>query len=110
MLKRAYSILKRRYLNSLGYQVPEKYQSTFVCWGGAAEVQYIYGRFLKELPFGSRILIVGVMGGRDYFYFKNLGYKVTALDLGLQPEIENIVIANVEEPLPFPPDHTWRSS
>ena len=82
MLKRAYSILKRRYLNSLGYQVPEKYQSTFVCWGGAAEVQYIYGRFLKELPFGSRILIVGVMGGRDYFYFKNLGYKVTALDLG----------------------------
>jgi SAM-dependent methyltransferase len=105
MLKRAYSILKRRYLNSLGYQVPEKYQSTFVCWGGAAEVQYIYGRFLKELPFGSRILIVGVMGGRDYFYFKNLGYKVTALDLGLQPEIENIVIANVEEPLPFPPDY-----
>ena len=40
--RQAYSILKRRYLNSLGYQVPEKYQSTFVCWGGAAEVQYIY--------------------------------------------------------------------
>jgi SAM-dependent methyltransferase len=45
------------------------------------------------------------MGGRDYFLFKNLGYDVTALDLGPQPGISPIVIANVEEPLPFEDGH-----
>jgi SAM-dependent methyltransferase len=42
------------------------------------------------------------MGGRDYFYFKNLGCDTYALDLGPQPEIERIVYANVEEHVPFP--------
>lgn len=45
------------------------------------------------------------MGGRDYFLFKNLGYDVTALDLGPQPGISPMVIANVEEPLPFEDGH-----
>lgn len=42
------------------------------------------------------------MGGRDYFLFKNLGYEVVAVDLGPQPDIEPVVIWNVEDELPFP--------
>jgi len=101
----AYKLLKEDYLRSMGYTVPERYRSSFVCWGGAAEVQHIYKRLLGNMAPGGRILIVGVMGGRDYFLFKNLGYEVTALDLGPQPDMEPIVIANVENALPFPEKH-----
>jgi SAM-dependent methyltransferase len=89
----------------MGYSVPERYTSSFVCWGGAAEVQYIYKTLLGDLAPGGRVLIVGVMGGRDYFLFKNLGCEVTALDLGPQPDIDPIVFANVENDLPFPDKH-----
>ena len=46
--------------------------------------------------------MVGVMGGRDYFLLKNLGYEVTAVDIGNQPEISPITLCNIEEKLPFP--------
>lgn len=69
--------------------------------GGGAEVQYIYQRLLEKLPTSSNILIVGVMGGRDYFFFKSLGHKVHAVDIGAQPFIEPITICNVEDSLPF---------
>ena len=101
-IKKLYKDIKQSYLDTLGYQVPERYLSTFVCWGGASEVQFIYKRFLHDIPPQGKILIIGVMGGRDYFLFKNLGYDVVALDLGKQPDIEPIVFANVEDELPFP--------
>lgn len=102
MLKQLFGRLKQSYMDSIGYSVPERYQSPFVVWGGGLEVQHIYKSFLKSCPSGSRILIIGVMGGRDYFLFKNLGYEVTAMDLGPQPDIDNIIFANIEEELPFP--------
>ncbi len=100
-LRRVYSRVKAAYLYDSGYAVPALYQSAFVHLGGSAEVQHIYRSWATKIPAGSRVLIVGAMGGRDYFLFKNLGYDVTALDLGPQPGISPIVIANVEEPLPF---------
>ncbi len=65
-------------------------------------MQYIYKRFLRNVPAPARVLVIGVKGGRDYFLFRNLGHDVVALDLGPQPCIEPIVYCNVEEPLPFP--------
>ncbi len=101
-LRQRYAKLKTIFLSEKRYVVPLLYQSSFVHWGGGVEVQFIYEEFTKELPSAARILIVGVMGGRDYFLFKNLGYDVVAIDLGPQPDIEQINICNVEEPLPFP--------
>lgn len=96
-----YERSKAAYMHEAGYVVPARYRSAFVHLGGSAEVQYIYRSLVSSMGPGSRILIVGVMGGRDYFLFKNLGYQVTALDLGPQPDIAPILIGNVEEFVPF---------
>jgi SAM-dependent methyltransferase len=101
-MRKYYTKIKQEFLDFKGYKVPEKYQSSFVCWGGGTEAQYIYKQFLKDIPLDGKILIIGVMGGRDYFFFKNHGYDVVAVDLGEQPDIDSIVIANVEDKLPFP--------
>ena len=100
-LNRLYRKIKEAYLHEIGFVVPEQYRSSFVHWGGGAEVQYIYMKFTKDIHSGARILIVGVMGGRDYFLFKNLGYKVDALDIGPQPDIDPITFANIEDEIPF---------
>jgi len=101
-MKQKYQEIKENYLALQGWKVPSIYQSSFVHWGGGVDVQYIYRQFLKDLPKNSKVLIVGVMGGRDYFLFKNCGYEVTAVDIGNQPEITPITLCNIEEPLPFP--------
>lgn len=100
-LRQTYARLKAHYLSEIGFVVPERYASSFVSLGGAAEVQFIYGRFSRNLPKAARILLVGAKGGRDYFFLKNLGFDVVAVDIGLQPDIQDIVVCNVEEPLPF---------
>lgn len=101
-----YAELKGHYLDSMGFDVPERYRSAFVHWGGGADAQYIYTRLLDGFGPGTKALVVGVMDGRDYFLLKNLGFDVTALDLGPQPEIPEVVYANIEDPLPFP-DQTF---
>ena len=104
-LRRIYARLKASYLDTLGYRVPEAYRSSFVHWGGSAEIQYVYRRMTEDLPAGGRVLVVGVQGGRDYFLFSNLGFEVRALDIAPQPDVEGLVLANVEEDLPFPDEH-----
>lgn len=99
-----YARLKAAHLTEVGYVVPEIYRSSFVNLGGSAEVQFIYRQFLMDLPKSAKILVVGVMGGRDYFLLKNLGYEVVAVDLGPQPEIDPIIYCNIEERLPFKDD------
>jgi SAM-dependent methyltransferase len=100
-LQPVYTKLKRHYLDSMGFDVPERYRSYFVHWGGGAEAQYIYARLLERLGPGAKVLVVGVMGGHHYYLLRNLGFDVTALDIGPQPDVPDIVYANVEEPLPF---------
>jgi len=104
-LRGFYDSAKAAYMLESGFDVPPRYRSAFVHLGGSSEVQYLYRHFVASVSPGSRILIVGVMGGRDYFLFKNLGFEVTAVDLGPQPDIAPIVLANVEQPLPFDNGH-----
>ena len=99
-----YETIKAAYLRERGYDVPSIYRSAFVHWGGGADIQFIFRRFLSSVPSGGRVLIVGVRGGRDYFLCRNLGYQVVALDLGPQPDIAPILLCNVEEGLPFHAD------
>jgi SAM-dependent methyltransferase len=96
-----YEEIKTAYLNECGYKVPLCYRSAFVHWGGGADTQFIFRQFLGELLPKATILIIGVMGGRDYFLCKNLGYRVLAADLGPQRDIEPILPCNVECGLPF---------
>ena len=74
-----YGELKRHYLDSLGFDVPERYRSNFVHWGGGADAQYIHARFVADMPSGSRALIVGVMNGRDYFSAPKHGVRCHCL-------------------------------
>jgi SAM-dependent methyltransferase len=99
--KLQYAAIKGAYLSECGYDVPVIYRSAFVHWGGSAEVQFIFRKFLDAVPRAGAVLIIGVMGGRDYFLCKNMGFNVTALDLGPQPAIAPIVSCNAEDGLPF---------
>jgi SAM-dependent methyltransferase len=99
-LQNLYSQLKARFMEERGYEVPPRYQSSFVHWGGGCEVQEIYRRFLSKMPVPSKILLIGAMGGRDYYLLKNLGHEVHVQDIGSQPEIESIWIINIEKGIP----------
>jgi SAM-dependent methyltransferase len=103
-LKSHYNTVKAAYLAERGYEVPSGYRSAFVHWGGGADIQFIFARFLQSVPAGGQLLIIGVMGGRDYFLCRNLGYRVVALDLGPQADIHPILLCNVEHGLPFRSD------
>ena len=65
--------------------VTEKYYATI----SAFPMSYSVGRSIinfcrqaKINPDGSRILIVGAHGGRDFNWLTGFGYKVDILDLG----------------------------
>jgi len=103
-LQDIYRKLKESYLAEIGFVVPLRYQSSFVHFGGGVDAQYIYKELLKDLEIFSKILIIGVMGGRDYYLLKNLGFDVVAVDIGMQLDIDNILYCNVEEGLPFDDD------
>ena len=100
-LQKRYAAMKQSYLSDRGFDVPARYQSAFVHWGGGVEAQYIVEKLIGGVTAGGRILVVGVEGGRDYYLLRNLGFDVVAFDLGTQPDIAPIEIGNVEDELPF---------
>lgn len=99
-LKKLYGKMKRSYLGELSSRVPPEYWSTFVCVGAASDMQYSLEQIIG--PEKKRILIVGLFGGRDYFYLKTRGHEVHGLDLYQKEYFENVKIGNMEEKLPFP--------
>src|SRR3954464_10492546 len=70
-LRQQYARLKAAYIKEAGLVCPPEYRSQFVSWGGAVEVQYIYGKFAEAIPQGGTVLVIGAMGGRDYWYLRN---------------------------------------
>lgn len=99
-LKKVYKEMKKEYLGVLSQNIPEQYWSTFVCVGAASDMQYSLGKIIG--PEKKRILIVGLFGGRDYFYLKSKGHEVHGLDLFQNSDFENVKIGNMEEKFPFP--------
>ena len=100
-IKQLYKSVKLNYLNSIEFDVPSIYHSSFVHYGGGCEVQYIYKNFLNRRCGKQKILIVGVMGGRDYYFLKNLGHDIVARDIGPQSDINPIDYYNIEDELPY---------
>jgi len=100
-LSELYRELTREYVRGLGCEVPERYQSSFVAWGGSADVQHIYSRWAGHLSHSAKVLVVGVVGGRDFFLMRSLGFDVIGVDVAEHPEIDPVVTANIEDELPF---------
>lgn len=73
------------------------------------DLTHLYTDFLRKIPKGGQVLDLGCGSGRDSLYFKNLGYKVTAIDgckelcdlaskyLGFEVINENFENLNLEE-------------
>ncbi|HLK38541.1 MAG TPA: methyltransferase domain-containing protein [Polyangiaceae bacterium] len=96
-----YERLKESYLGERAKAVPPEYRSAFVSYGGASEVHYILDRAIPASA--RRVLVVGVFGGRDYFFLKARGtHELHALDLDAVPGFDGLRVANVEDPLPYP--------
>ncbi len=49
----------------------------------------------------QRVLLIGDGGGRDYFFLRQTGKEVVAVDVALQPNIPNLLLADPCEGLPF---------
>ncbi|MFH1162124.1 MAG: class I SAM-dependent methyltransferase [Candidatus Jorgensenbacteria bacterium] len=87
--------MQKDYLGDKAALVPEKYWSQFVCVGSASDWHYF---FRKIIPKDKRkVLIVGVHGGRDFFYFKTEGYDVRGQDLFPESDFGEIIVGNIED-------------
>lgn len=93
-IKNVYTTLKKEHLGSKALLVPEKYWSQFVCVGSASDWHYLFSRIVPANK--KKVLIVGVHGGRDYFYFKSAGYDVQGLDLFPDKDFGEVIIGNIE--------------
>ena len=101
MCKNLYEKLKEAHLGAKASLVPSQYHSNFVCcFGGSSEAQFIIGQMIPTSA--KKILIVGVYGGRDYFYLKLRGHEVYAIDLKFVPDYDNFQIANIGNGTPYP--------
>ncbi|MCF7870427.1 MAG: class I SAM-dependent methyltransferase [Candidatus Omnitrophica bacterium] len=99
-IKNVYDGMKKYFLKENAELIPAKYHSQFICLGGASEVQYQIARLIA--PDKKKILIIGIFGGRDYYYMKTLGKEVYAFDLFKNNEFDNLQVGNVEKGLPYP--------
>ncbi len=94
-LKNLYRDLKKDYLNGKAESIPKKYWSQFVCLGSASDWHYWWSQIVPKDK--RKVLIVGVHGGRDYFYFKTAGYDVYGQDLFPDPDFDEMFVGNIED-------------
>ncbi len=100
-LAASYERVKESYLGSRAPDVPPEFRSNFVAYRGASEVQFILDKAIPETA--KRVLVIGVFGGRDFFFLKTRGvHELHAIDLHPMPGIEHLEVANIEKPLPYP--------
>jgi len=80
-------------------QCPADCVSHFCSLGGAAEQALLVGRLIGDAR--KRVLVVGVFGGRDYWWMKALGHDVKGLNLTPDANCPDCAIGNAEDPWPF---------
>ncbi|MBI5305981.1 methyltransferase domain-containing protein [Candidatus Wolfebacteria bacterium] len=95
MIHSLYNKMKLNYLRAKASLIPEKYQSQFVCVGGASEFQYHIDLLIPEDR--RKVLVVGTHGGRDYFHILARGGEAWGLNLYPNNKMENLVVGNVED-------------
>ncbi len=92
--KTLYENVKENYLAEKAKLVPKKYWSQFVCLGSASDWHYWWSRIVPKEK--KKVLIVGVHGGRDYFYFKTAGYEIYGQDLFPDSDFGEMFVGNIE--------------
>jgi len=84
-------------LNKSGVDVPDKNKKIFTRIGGASEqCELIY----SYIPSNQRILVIGLFGGRDYWWGRIKGHDVYGLDL-VKYDWDQTYVANAEDVWPF---------
>lgn len=94
-LKILYGRMQKEYLGDRAALVPEKYWPQFVCVGSASDWHYFFRRMVPKDK--RKVLIVGVHGGRDFFYFKTERYDVRGQDLFPERDFGEIIVGNIED-------------
>jgi SAM-dependent methyltransferase len=100
-IQNMYQEIKESFLGAQSNFVPERYKSNFVNLGGAFEANYIIWKLLQREIITGKVLIVGAFGGRETYGLLLRGYDLYNVDIARVPDIYNLVIANVEDSLPF---------
>ncbi|MBV8157542.1 MAG: methyltransferase domain-containing protein [Dyella sp.] len=80
-------------------QCPAECVSHFCSIGGAAEQALLVSKLIGGGR--KRVLVVGVFGGRDYWWMKVLGHDVRGLNLTPDVNCPDCSIGNAEDPWPF---------
>ncbi len=102
-VQKLYSKLKADYAKRVGLQdVPPQFLSNFVGIGGASEQQYTLKELMGKVIGQKKILIIGLSGGRDYWYMKTLGHNVEGFDLTAPDGFEDVHVGNIEDSTTLP--------
>ena len=97
-----YEEMKEKHAEQMGLiGIPQEFRSHLVCVGGASEQAHLTRRLLQERQ-AKRVLVVGVSGGRDFWYLKAHDYVVDGFDLVQPPGFPSIYVGNVEDPETLP--------
>ncbi|HUG37366.1 MAG TPA: class I SAM-dependent methyltransferase [Candidatus Limnocylindrales bacterium] len=102
MLGHLYERLKACHAATIDAEiVPAAFRSHLVCVGGASEQAHRIDAMLAA--HGAKdILVVGVFGGRDFWYLRARGYHVEGFDLGQLAHFPPLHIGNVEDAATLP--------
>lgn len=97
-----YEEMKENHAKQMGLLgIPNEFRSHLVCVGGASEQARLTRRFLHERQ-AKRVLVVGVSGGRDFWYIKERDFAVDGFDLVQPAGFPSIYVGNVEDPETLP--------
>src|ERR1700723_2662805 len=97
LLRKGYEALVRASCSEQAFPIPSAAQRYF---NNAYGYEYVTAirRFVGD---SQRVLIIGDGGGRDYYSLKLLGKKVVVMDIAVQSDIPELVIADANKPFPF---------
>jgi SAM-dependent methyltransferase len=92
-----YEQMKEEHAKRIGLlAIPERYRSHLVCVGGASEQAWLIMQLCQRHQ-AKRILVVGVFGGRDFWFLRANGYDVDGFDIVQPSDFPPIYVGNVEE-------------
>lgn len=101
---RFYEELKETHAARVGLLgIPPEARSHLVCIGGASEQADLIRQILRAHN-AKRVLVVGVFGGRDFWYLREHGYAVDGFDLVQPAGFPPIYVGNVEDEAALPKD------
>jgi SAM-dependent methyltransferase len=98
LLRNPYEKLVNASCSEQPYAIPSSVQRYF---NNAYAFEYVTA--IRRLLGDARdVLIIGDAGARDYFSLKLSGRNPVVMDIAPQPQVRDLVIADANEPLPFP--------